>query len=90
MQSENTAAAYKDESSDSENHDAYLERMKAEGEDKDSEDGTHPHNTIHTTQYTHVYMYFALWLLWLLWLSFFFAEDSDFVAPKSGSDDDLE
>ncbi|KAL5477341.1 hypothetical protein EMCRGX_G024130 [Ephydatia muelleri] len=36
--SENTAAAYKDESSDSENHDAYLERMKAEGEDKDSED----------------------------------------------------
>lgn len=36
--SESTTAAYKDESSDSENHDAYLERMKAEGEDKDSED----------------------------------------------------
>ena len=53
MQSENTAAAYKDESSDSENHDAYLERMKAEGEDKDSEDGTHPHNTHMSTCILH-------------------------------------
>ena len=40
-QTEATTAAYKDESSDSENHDAYLERMKAEGEVRDSEDGRH-------------------------------------------------
>ena len=30
---------YKDDDSSSSDHDAYLERMKAEGEDRDSEDG---------------------------------------------------
>jgi structure-specific recognition protein 1 len=30
---------YKDEGSSGSEHDAYLERMKAEGEDRDSEDG---------------------------------------------------
>lgn len=31
--------SYKDDGSSGSDHDAYLERMKAEGEDRDSEDG---------------------------------------------------
>lgn len=58
-QSENTTVAYKDESSDEENHDAYLERMKAEGEDRDSEDGT--------THVIHVHLlYINVCCLWPL------------------------
>ena len=33
------ALTFRDDASSDSDHDAYLERMKAEGEDKDSEDG---------------------------------------------------
>ncbi len=63
-------------SSDSD-HDAYLERMKQEGEDRDSEDGTStPRGRIT--------------LLLFTWFMCLFTDDVDYVAAGSGSDVDLE
>ena len=86
--------AYDDEGSSDSEHDAYRARMIAEGEEKDSEDGkTHlipkPDSLLGSNPYMHsshiirskhcTYM-----------VGFLPAEDSDFVAGDSGSEDDLE
>ena len=85
-------ANYNDELSSESDHDAYLERMKAEGEEKDSEDGVYLSLSLSLSlslpfPYTHSLTPF------LGKVTFFFSiitEDSDFVAKESGTDDDLE
>ena len=76
------------DSSDSE-HDAYLERMKAEGDTLDSEDGI-LYSALYHALHTQIVYGTTCVLLLLLLLCVCSSEDSDFVAKASGSEDDLE
>lgn len=68
--------SYNDGGSDSESgHDVYLERVKAEGQERDSEDGT--------------WVTAAIYHSWVL-CACVTVEDSDFVANDSGSEEALE
>ena len=69
--------SYDEEISSESDHDAYLERMKAEGEERDSEDGQYQYLSL---SHTHTHTISSL----------FSTEDSDFVAKESGTDDELE
>ena len=82
--------AYDDEGSSDSEHDAYRARMIAEGEEKDSEDGkTHlipkPDSLLGSNPYMH-----SSHIISSNMVGFLPAEDSDFVAGDSGSEDDLE
>lgn len=101
---------YDDDMSSESDHDAYLERMKAEGEERDSEDGVYlspSHSLFLSLSLTIFSFSLSLFLSPLCFItsptpcflvSYLFmlsiypsnAEDSDFVAKESGTDDELE